>query len=133
MVGLAAARAALVEQLADLDDVTTSPCVIAQITPPMVMVDPADPYVEDGDTFDTAQMFVRLNAYLLVDPAENDTETDALDALIEAVLVRTPDWDLVRVSKPFIAALAGGRYLACRLTVKTPFTLTPSTEQDTPA
>ncbi len=92
--------------------------VPTNLDPPCLVLEPADPWVSDGDTF--GSIAVAMHVYVLVEVNENDVAADDLDTAIEAVLTNLPDsWALTGASQP--QHFEAGEWVAhgTRLTVET--------------
>ena len=67
-----------------------------QISPPMAIVLPADPYIEQGPRF--GNMTVRFVVTAVTRRAANHKAIEDLDTLIELVVDTLEDWDVETVS-----------------------------------
>lgn len=92
-----------------------------QVHPPVVLIEPADPYIEAGETF--GELLVSLDLYVVTRKGTGLTQTRELDGLIETVIRATDDteWALSEVGRPYALTLGGSstRYLAATVTVQT--------------
>lgn len=90
------------------------------IDPPIALVGPGSPYVEDPDkkTFKVGTFKVRLEITLVAATAVNEETTAQLDSLIEDVLrvcCVEQDWNLEGIQEP--GTLPGSGWLATNITI----------------
>lgn len=72
------------------------------VSPPCVVIEPGDPYITYGDTFDPDEITVCLDVYVLVDliPAAAEEMALELDEAIRKVYPLLGEWIITRTSKP---------------------------------
>ncbi|MGM7677576.1 hypothetical protein [Microbacterium sp. A94] len=96
--------------------------------PPIAFVVPGSPYLEGGDTF--GQKTLRLDMWIVAGQGDNDSLSDALDALIVTALaaLEADDLTVENVSQPIAwQPSTGGEYLVAVIGIRTEIsTPTPS-------
>jgi hypothetical protein len=99
--------------------VTTVDHIPARIVPPVAIISPGSPYLEDGNTF--GKLSVRLEVSIVAPTKANDTSTDQLDSLIEDVLVALYNnkYGVESVSQPYAMETGNATYLAATVSVNT--------------
>jgi hypothetical protein len=92
--------------------VPTSTYIPARITPPIAIISAGSPYLEDGNTFGT--YLVRFAVDLVIPTQANDSATEALDVLIDDVVVTLVNnqYSVDNVSQPYAMETNGATYLA---------------------
>lgn len=91
------------------------------IVPPVVMLEPGTPYIEEGTTF--CDFTVRMNAVVLASQSDNEVATDELDTLICDVLDAVDTWTVDSVEQPSPFEINGATYLGARIRFSTDKTL----------
>lgn len=117
MSALAGARAGLIEALttAGLSNYDYLP---PQIHPPVVLIEPADPYLQDAETF--GGFIVTFDLYVITRRGTGQTQTQELDELLVKTVEAVSDgWDLAEVGRPYSLQVASTRYLTATVTVQT--------------
>lgn len=89
------------------------------IDPPIVIINPSDPYVERGDTLKANEFQVNYDLNLVAQTAINSAVTEELDNMIEGVVLALSDWHIVGVGQPFITIENSANFLAARVQVAT--------------
>lgn len=99
-----------------------------RITPPAVLLKPADPWITKPDDVPYRLGLVHYELTVIVPTGTATSEDDALTAATQAVLqavVESPgDWALGQVSAPIDLGLSGVVYPAVKITVSIPAPLT---------
>lgn len=98
---------------AGLNAVYTTP---DRVTPPVAVVRPGSPYVEEGDTF--KDWLVRLTITVITASATNETAMNSLDdSICEAIeAVRADQWSCT-VGEPYALLIGTAEYPACDITI----------------
>lgn len=111
-------RTELTESLTPLS-VTTYTHVPGRMSLPGAFVMAGSPYIEQGDTFGARR--IRFAVILAVQTGTNQSETTALDELIESAItaLETDDWLVEEVSQPYSMAFNNAEGLVVELTVTT--------------
>jgi hypothetical protein len=93
-----------------------------RVVPPVALLEPGSPYMEQGDTF--CDFIVRMNVVLLVRNGDNDVATAELDALICLAVDAVDTWDVQQVEQPAAFDMNGATYLGARVTLRSDRELT---------
>jgi hypothetical protein len=88
--------------------------VPARIAPPVAIIEPGSPYLQNGDVF--TRLETRFNIVALV-YGENDTATDDLDQLVMNIVDAVDPWDLHDVEQPAKYEYNGASYLGARISL----------------
>lgn len=112
-------RADLADSLDDLG-IKASSFVPERITPPVVIITAGDPYVEQA-TY--CEFTVRLNLEVITATASNSIATDALDDVVESIVIGLGDYDIETVSSPWELVAGTASYLGATVTVTREITL----------
>lgn len=92
-----------------------------RVVPPFVAIGPSDPYIDyEGAAF--GGRIVHLTASCVVAPGTNDRQADALDELIEQVVISvddTGDFAVERVVQPGQLAINNQAHLGASVMVRT--------------
>lgn len=109
-------RAELVEALQGLD-LTLYTHIPGRMSLPGAFVMAGSPYIEAGQTFGTRT--VRFSVVLAVQTGDNQSETSALDDLIEGAqaALEAADWLVESVSQPYAMAFNNSEGLVTEITV----------------
>lgn len=93
-----------------------------QIHPPVVLIEPADPYIADGSAdHGYGVHVVSFDLHVITRKGTGLTQTAELDALIQQVINATDDgWDLGDAARPYRLQVGSTTYLASRVTVSIP-------------
>lgn len=86
-----------------------------RLNPPVAIVSPGEPFVEEGDTFTTFK--VTLDVVLVAGKATNVVSTDQLYDLIDTAIFNLGDWKVSTVQRPYQLEANGAYYLATTLTI----------------
>jgi hypothetical protein len=111
-------RQELVDALSPLD-LNTYTHIPGRLALPAAFVMAGSPYIEQGQTF--GERLVRFQVVLATQTADNQSETSALDELIEgaqAALV-AEEWVVELVSQPYAQTANNAEFLATEITVTT--------------
>lgn len=84
-----------------------------RVTPPVAVIEPGQPYMVQGDTFDS--FTVRLNVILLAAPASNERATEELDQAICDVIDAVDTFYADTIDQPSAFSSGGAEYLGTRL------------------
>jgi len=84
-----------------------------RVVPPVALLEPGSPYMQQGDTF--CDFTVNMNVVLLVGQGRNEVGTVDLDELICEVLDAVDTWDLVSVEQPAAFDMNNTTYLGVRI------------------
>ena len=115
---ITAARNDLADALASVTDGQVYTFVPPQLDPPCLVIEPADNWISQGDTF--ASVALALHVYVLVPINENDVATTDLDDALEATVRDLPaDWTLTAASAPQVFEAGEWAAYGTRLTVET--------------
>lgn len=98
-------------------DVHTFAKVPGRFTPPVAIVVPGSPYVEQGDTFGTSAL--RFDVWLAAPSGElaEDTLDDLIDTATGALTGES--WDIETVTQPFDwSPTSGGNHLASIISIR---------------
>ena len=98
-------------------DLKVSDFVPAKIVPPLVIIGTGDPYLEEAGTF-ADEVIVYLELFCVVGTSTNSAATAALNDMIQTVLFNVGDWDIVRVSAPYVATANDAYYLTSKIEIK---------------
>lgn len=98
---------------AGLNAVDTIP---ERITPPVAVIMPGSPYVEDGTTF--TNTLIRLVVRVITANATNETMANQLDDAIADTLIalKADQWN-VSVDEPFVLAVQNAEFPAADITI----------------
>lgn len=112
-------RVELVESLEDLD-ITLYTHIPGSMALPGAFVMAGSPYIEGGETFGTRA--VRFTVILAVQSGDNQSETSALDDLIEGAqaALEAADWLVESVSQPYSMAFNNTDGLVTEINVTAP-------------
>lgn len=95
----------------------------SRVQPPVVIVEPADPYLTDElDYLPSGSWQVAYDLHLIVESAiEPETRSRDLDELIGQALdaLDLSDWGAATVARPYLLDVAGERFPATVVTVTT--------------
>lgn len=93
-----------------------------QLHPPVVLIEPADPYITDGSTeHGYGFHVVSFDLHVITRKGTGQTQTTELDELIQTVITATDEtWDLGDVARPYRLQVGSTFYLASRVTVTIP-------------
>lgn len=69
-----------------------------KVVPPCVVIEPANPYVTEDETFSKAGFKTHLDLFVMVPNATVQTMTDNLDDLIEEVVNQLGEWQVGGIS-----------------------------------
>lgn len=86
-----------------------------RVNPPVAIVAPGEPFVEEGDTFTT--MLTRLDVVLVAGKASNKNSTYELYDLIDTAIFNLGDWHIDGVQRPYQLETGGAFYLATTVTI----------------
>lgn len=93
-----------------------------RITPPVAVIMPGSPYVEDGTTY--TNNLIRLVVRVITNAASNEVMADDLDAAISSALIAlSPDQWNVSVSEPFALVVGTAEFPAADITITNWITL----------
>ena len=104
--------------------VTVVPFIPERIVPPVALIEPGSPYIENGETF--CEFRVALSVVVLAASATNDEATSHLDQVICDVIDQVDTFLLDSVDQPGSFEVGGGQYLGTRLQFHTYKDLTTS-------
>lgn len=95
----------------------------ARITPPVIVINAASPYVEPKSVAN--QYYLNLELVLVSQNATNEKATQALDELIEAVLAALPAYAVITggVGQPYGLGTNNADYLSANITVNLVITI----------
>ena len=93
-----------------------------RITPPVAVIEPGSPYMEEGTTF--CEFQVRFNVVLLAAHATNENATNHLDQAICDIIDKVDTFDLEGVEQPLAFEAGTASYLGTRLSFVTEKDLT---------
>lgn len=96
--------------------------VPTNVQPPLVIMVPAEPYIEDADTFGGDTLTVNLDVYVLPKVGANSRESADLDRMLEALIPRFGDW-AIEVGRPELYTLQQNLYYGARVATSHPFTI----------
>lgn len=93
-----------------------------QIHPPVVLIEPADPYITDGSAeHGYGVHVVSHDLHVITRKGTGQTQTTELDELIQTVITATDArWDMGDTARPYRLQVGSTTYLASRVTVSTP-------------
>lgn len=116
-------RQELVDALAGLD-LNLYTHVPGRMALPGVFVMAGSPYIESGETL--GERTVRFEVVVCTQTGDNDSETSALDELIESAqaALEAEDWLVEQISQPYAMAFNNAQGLVTAITVTTPVTFT---------
>lgn len=97
--------------------VTVHEYVPERITPPCAVLEPANPYIDEGTTF--TEMRVHLNVVLFATHATNEVATATLDQVLCEVINEVDAFDLESVEQPSSYEVGTGQYLGTRIAFST--------------
>lgn len=118
MTIISTARNALKAALADTTEGIVYTYVPPKLDPPAVVIEAADDWITQGDTFGSVAL--SLHVYVLVRLDENDVNTTDLDNAAEAVVSALPqEWTLTAASAPQVFESGEWAAYGTRLTVET--------------
>jgi hypothetical protein len=90
------------------------PYIPARLQPPIVIIRSGSPYVVPGSIYKEYIMNLEIQAVAMT--ADNEQAGDALDDLIEAIIMALPsDAGFTDVSQPYTLAANGAEYLAATI------------------
>lgn len=123
MGALLTLRTELAELLAPLD-LNTYTHLPGRAALPSAIVLAGSPYVESGQVF--GEHFVRFEVHLSTAKGDNQSETTALDALVESAipLLVQDGWTVESLTQPFEFDINNGAALTVAITVTAPVTFT---------
>ena len=87
--------------------------VPGRVTPPVAVIEPGTPYMEQGETFD--DFAVRFNVVLFAASADNLESTDQLDQLVCDVIDAVDTWVVEGVDQPSAFDVNGSLFLGTRI------------------
>lgn len=118
MSALKAIREELVAAIKDLD-LNTYTHVPGRMALPGAFVMAGNPYIEASDTF--GERRVRYGVVVAAQTADNRSETEATDTLIERVVtaLEADDWLVEEVSQPYTQQFNNAQALVVEITVTT--------------
>lgn len=93
-----------------------------RITPPILLVEPDDPYLTDGDGVPFGMRQVAYQVYVIGRRGTSATQTTELDKHIVTTLGALDDsenWDVGTVARPYALQLGDSAYLATTIAVTT--------------
>lgn len=129
LTGIRDAAAAALEPVDDADPMVFVDAVDS-LTPPALLLDWADPWVEPAHTIGTiggCQWAARLQVICIAGRLEPGAGVDVLEQLVSLVVARLEadpyQWTLDSVSAPLQRDLAGISYLAANVVYTVPTTL----------
>lgn len=93
-----------------------------RVNPPVAIVSPGEPFVEEGDTFTT--MKVTLDVVLVAGKASNKQSTYDLYDLIDTAVFNLGDWHVDSVQRPYQLEANGVPYLATTVTISNEIEIT---------
>lgn len=110
-------RAAIASELTLETDLPALSYIPGRIVPPIYLVSQGSPYVSSGDTYGTFR--VQLSVEVISPTAANDTNTEALDTMIEDALVSLVNngYSVASTTQPFQLDVNNASYLAATITV----------------
>lgn len=90
-----------------------------RIVPPLAIVAPGSPYLEDGESF--GKYRARFTVFLVCATGTNDTVTDQLDELVASAVVALDDspWLTERVDQPSMLEHGRASFLSTTIDVAT--------------
>lgn len=100
-------------------EIRTAKYLGPQIHPPVVILEPGDPYVEDAETAGYGLFRVRYNLVVLTARGDGQVQSDALDDEIQSVLDAVTEWDLGQVAGLSQIQLGERRFLGAVIEVST--------------
>ena len=96
---------------------TVSDYLPERVSPPLAIISPGEPFVEEGQTFTT--FGIRLDVVLVAGRASNEVSTTELYDLIEQAVFNLGDWSIERVARPYALEANGVQYLATTVQINT--------------
>lgn len=120
MIELAGIRTALETSLKD-GGLTVYDHLPNQLHPPVVLIEPGDPYIDDSDTsIPGGHVEVAWTLHVITRQATPAKQTVELDDLIATTLEAIPDgWDVGPVQRPFSLTNGERSWLATTITTTT--------------
>lgn len=102
MIGLAEIRSDLLAALR-AGGLTVFDHLPRQLHPPVVLIEPADPYISDEDpNLPHGHVNVSWTLHVIAKPGTPESQTIGLDTLIEETLAALPpSWDVGNVGQPY--------------------------------
>lgn len=121
MSSIAAERHAVRDAIAGGTAVAVHDHLPTQVTPPCIIVVPADPYLGAGETFTDGEVALAFDVWAVAATGDNDFVSDALDGMLEDVLAAAGDagYGLGDVAAPSTVTVNGSVFLAARVPVST--------------
>lgn len=115
-------RALLVTTIKDHDEgLVVHDHLPPQIHPPVVLIEPADPYIADAPEQGYGSHAVSFDLHIITRRGTGQVQTAELDDLIQRVIDATdPAFELGEVARPYRLQVGSTSYLASRVTVSTP-------------
>lgn len=122
MTTLAGIRHSL-EELLTTPEATAIAHIPETITPPAILITPADPYLVNGDTFGT--WTIALIVLLIADSGASLDATDALDTLLADALAKlaADDWTIGDTAQPHTITINGNAHLCTAIDITATITL----------
>jgi len=84
-----------------------------RFTPPVLVLEPGSPFMEQGETF--CEFDVSFNVIALATSATNEMATEQVDQLICDVLDAVDTWNVVSVDSPSAFEVNSANYLGTRI------------------
>lgn len=123
MSGAAEARQELATYLTE-QGIETVPYVPTQVVPPLVFMRPAQNPYEEFASGKGTEFTYRVEMILVTDSRTEGQEAfDAIEEMVENVLMHAGDWVLVNVGQAFIASTGAGQYPAIPVTISKTITI----------
>ena len=97
--------------------VTVYEYIPARISPPAAVMEPGNPYIEQGQTF--SEFNVRLSVVLVAGQSSNEKATDDLDQLICSAMDALDTFDIESVEQPATYDFNGAQLLGARVNLVT--------------
>ncbi len=89
-----------------------------RVTPPIAIISPSDPYVENGQVY--GEYLASFEVLLVAGKASNIVETDALDTMIEKAISALPQF-FDSCSSPILLEVNNAQFLSAQVKVSIPF------------
>lgn len=107
-MNLTETKAALADSLADAGwPVKTS--IPSNIQPPLVLISPSSPYIEDGDTFGGDELILNLQVIVFPKVGSNARMEADLDKMLDALIPHFGNWS-VTVDQPDLFTVQSNLY-----------------------
>lgn len=92
-----------------------------QLHPPLVLIEPDDPYITDeDDDIPYGSVAVNWVAHVITKQATPETQTVALDDLIVQTLYAAPDgWNIGPTGRPYVLTNGQNQWLSTRINLST--------------